>query len=67
MAQNYYFSPSTTGFYPVSMKAAYEAAGSFPDDAILIDDSVFVTYSRNPPSGKIRGAVNKSPSWVDAT
>lgn len=67
MAKNYYFSPTTTGFYPVSLKGAYVSAGSFPSDAVLIDDSVFATYSKNPPSGYVRGESGGAPSWVSAS
>ena len=67
MAQNYYFSPSTFGFYPVVLKAVYETAQSFPSDAVLVDDSVFVTYSAMPPAGKTRGSVDGAPAWITAT
>ena len=66
MAQNYYFSPTTFGFYPVVLKPTYEVAKTFPSDAVLVDDSVFETYSATPPSGKTRGAVSGAPAWVDA-
>lgn len=49
------------------MKSAYVAAGSFPSDAVLVDDTVFATYSGNPPSGKKRGATDGAPAWVDET
>lgn len=67
MDQNYYFSPTTLGFYPVALKASYVTAGTFPSDAVLVDDTVFTTYSGNPPSGKKRGASGSVPAWVDAT
>ena len=67
MAQNYYFSPTTKGFYPVALKSAYVAAGSFPTDAVLVEDSVFATYSANPPSGMKRGADGNAPAWVTST
>lgn len=67
MAQNYYFSPTTTGFYPVALKEAYVTAGSFPSDAVLVDDSVFSTYSKNPPEGMKRGATDGVPAWIAET
>lgn len=67
MAQNYYFSPTTFGFYPASMKTSYVLAGTFPSDSVLVEDTVFETYSGNPPSGKKRGTSNGDPAWVSST
>lgn len=64
--QQYYFSATTLGFYPLSMKPDYVAAGSWPDDAKEIPFETFLTYSQTPPEGKMRGADKKGrPAWAD--
>ncbi|WP_368870073.1 tail fiber assembly protein [Proteus mirabilis] len=60
---NYYFSAQENAFYPASMKNDYIIAGTFPDDAALVDDSVYEEFSKNPPDNKIRIAVNGLPAW----
>ncbi|KLU15338.1 MULTISPECIES: tail fiber assembly protein [Xenorhabdus] len=62
---NYLFSPSTLGFYPVTMIGDYRAAGTLPDDVIPVADEVFLEFSQ-PLAGKLRGAANNGmPCWVD--
>lgn len=64
---SYAFSPSNNAFYPLSLKTAYEVAGTWPEDYVLVDDDIFKEFSGVPPEGKIR-SVNGSgiPEWVDA-
>lgn len=63
---NYYFSPSTLAFYPEEIMALYEAAGTLPDDLVLVSDDAFATYSGTPPEGKTRGTSDKGlPAWVE--
>ena len=63
---NYYFSPSTLGFYPEEMKPLYIAANTWPDDLVRVSDDAFLTYSGMPPVGQTRGAdENGQPVWVD--
>ncbi len=63
---NYYFSPSTLGFYPEELMSLYVAAGTLPDDVLAVSDEIFATYSVAPPPGKTRGATEKGhPAWVD--
>ncbi|PHM36516.1 conserved hypothetical protein [Xenorhabdus innexi] len=62
---NYYYSATTNAFYPVSMKPDYVAAGTFPDDARLVDDSVFDAFSVGK-DGKVRVAgADGLPVWGD--
>ncbi|MDR3538242.1 MAG: hypothetical protein P4L71_17235, partial [Acetobacteraceae bacterium] len=60
------FSPTTVAFYPVELQADYVAAGSWPADGVEISDQVWETFKGSPPDGKIRGAVDGAPAWVDA-
>lgn len=63
---NYYFSPSTLGFYPEELMSLYVAAGTLPDDIISVSGDMFATYSGTPPQGKTRGATEDGqPTWVD--
>lgn len=63
---DYIFSPKQNAFYPLSLKEDYELAGSWPDDGVPVTEEVFKEYTAQPPSGKIRGAVNNAPAWLDA-
>ncbi|VAL08702.1 tail assembly chaperone gp38 [Enterobacter hormaechei] len=63
---NYIFSAKSNAFYPVSMQADYEEAGSWPSDGIEVSDDDFNLYSGYPPEGKILSAdKNGLPVWVD--
>ncbi|MDX7989450.1 tail fiber assembly protein [Xenorhabdus sp. 12] len=64
---NYYYSAKSNGFYPISMKQDYLDAGSFPDDAIEVDENIFIEFAGNiPPEGKIRVAGHDGlPTWGD--
>ncbi|ENM6001638.1 MULTISPECIES: tail fiber assembly protein [Morganellaceae] len=63
----YYFSAKKNLFYPEEMKDIYISTDSFPDDVILVDNSVFNEFVANsPPEGKTRGVDNKGkPCWLD--
>ncbi|QMB01794.1 DUF4376 domain-containing protein [Escherichia fergusonii] len=63
----YYYSPSVNSFYPSELKESYIALGSFPDDAVEVDDEVFVEFSTSEaPSGKVRVAGEDNlPCWAD--
>ena len=69
MSTNYYFSASNDAFYPVVLQAQYEAAGTWPTDAVAVADAVFATYgSGAPPAGQVRGAASDgTPTWVTET
>lgn len=64
--ENYFYSSKSNAFYPYSLKEQYELTHSWPDDAVAVSDEVYMTYSANPPAGKIRkGDNNGSPAWAN--
>lgn len=60
------FSPSTMGFYPVSMKQDYLNAGSWPEDGIGITQEEYLEFNVQYPDGKVLGAVDGKIAWIDA-
>ncbi|HFH3052911.1 TPA: phage tail assembly chaperone [Pseudomonas aeruginosa] len=48
---DYMFSPSRVAFYPVSMREAYEASGSWPDDGVLISEEVHTRIMQEQEAG----------------
>ncbi|WP_270753284.1 tail fiber assembly protein [Proteus terrae] len=62
---SYFYSALENAFYPESMKDDYIIAGTFPNDAILVDENVFEEFSKNPPDNKIRISVDGLPAWGD--
>lgn len=63
----YYYSSKSDSFVIDINKSAYDDAGSWPDDAVEVDEEVFMTFTTTPPEGKIRqGSENGLPVWVDA-
>ncbi len=64
----YFFSPSENAFYPVEMQEDYILAGSFPDDAVEVEEAIWLTFAGDiPPAGKVRIAGEKGlPAWADA-
>ncbi|TNH44713.1 tail fiber assembly protein [Photorhabdus luminescens] len=63
----YYYSAITNAFYPAEWKQDYINAGSFPNDAVEVDESVFIEFAGNiPPEGKYRiVGKNGLPEWAD--
>ncbi len=62
----YFYSPSDNGFYDDVVRELYENAGTWPDDGIEVDDSVFNEFTNTPPEGKTRGHDKEGmPKWVD--
>ncbi|EHH5781152.1 tail fiber assembly protein [Salmonella enterica] len=63
----YSYSSKTNSFYFIGFREDYQKNGSWPDDAIEVDDSVYVEFSANAaPAGKTRaGGSNGLPVWVD--
>ena len=59
------FSASENMFYSKLDKPSCERAGTWPEDAVDVDDDVFLVFSATPPIGKHRGVVNGMPAWVD--
>lgn len=67
MDKTYIYSASQDAFFPVSLKDIYEAAGTWPDGGVEVDDDTFAMFTNIPPEGKIRGCNEKGmPVWVDA-
>ena len=63
---NYIYSATTNSFYPLEMKEDYTQAGSWPDDAVEVDEQVYIEFSGLPPKGKIRIAgENGFPAWSE--
>lgn len=63
---NYLYSPKTNSFYATSLSDEYDSAGTLPDDAFTVDDSIYIEYSRKSPAGKVRVAdKNGLPVWGD--
>ncbi|HDR2560019.1 TPA: tail fiber assembly protein [Enterobacter ludwigii] len=50
---NYFFSASTGGFYPSSLRGEYEAAGSWPEDALPISDRWYSYLNDGQSRGKV--------------
>lgn len=62
----YYYSAVKNAFFPDELKGTYQNAGSWPQDAAEVEESVFTTYSASPPQGKQRAAGKDGlPCWVD--
>lgn len=61
-----FFSPTTLAFYADDFRADYDAAGTWPADAVAVTDAVWQQFIGTPPAGKVRGTVNGAPGWVDA-
>lgn len=61
-----FFSPATAAFYADEFREDYDAAGTWPADAVEVSDEVWQQFIGTPPAGKIRGAVAGAPAWVNA-
>lgn len=60
------YSPSENVIYPSSLYAGYVAAGTWPDDGILVSDEDAAAFSGgNKPTGKMLGMENGSLVWID--
>lgn len=61
-----YFSSATSGFFDDALKPSYDAAGTWPEDAVKVSDEVWQEFISSPASGKQLGADSSgSPTWVD--
>lgn len=66
MPNTYLFSATENAFYPYELRESYEAAGTWPEKGINVDESVFFEFTQNVPDGKMRGSDKKgNPAWVD--
>ena len=60
------YASSNGNFYPLSMRGIYEKSGSWPNEYIEVDESVFAEFSAAPPVGKVRGTGGDGmPAWVE--
>ncbi|CFR10274.1 tail assembly chaperone gp38 [Yersinia frederiksenii] len=63
---NYFYSAITNMFYPVSLRADYEASGSWPEDGIEVDGAVYKEFAADlAPTGKVRSSKDGLPVWID--
>ncbi|ENN6548486.1 tail fiber assembly protein [Enterobacter hormaechei] len=63
---NYVYSPGENAFFAVGLKDSYEAADSWPEDGVAVDDAVASEFMGEPPEGKVRVTGNDGyPIWVD--
>lgn len=61
---NYAYSPSKNAFYYFGWKNEYDAAGTWPTDAIEVADDIHEKYSADPPKGKLLIAgTDGMPTW----
>lgn len=62
-----YYSKKTNGFYPSNLKSTYQAAGTWPADAVELTKQEQDTYwKQQAPSDQRLGAdANGRPIWVD--
>lgn len=62
----YFFSASALGFFALDLKDVYDAAGTWPDDAVSIDEDTWQQFISTQPTGKQLGAdAHGNPVWVD--
>ncbi|CDM89614.1 tail fiber assembly protein [Xenorhabdus bovienii] len=62
----YYYSPSEDVFYPEVLKQGYIDAGTWPQDGMKVDESVYIEFTQNTPKGKRRVAGSDGlPTWGD--
>ncbi|EMT0879976.1 tail fiber assembly protein [Enterobacter hormaechei] len=62
----YFFSASALGFFALDLKDVYDAAGTWPGDAVSIDHDTWQQFISTQPAGKQLGAdAQGNPVWVD--
>lgn len=61
---SYVFSPSRAAFYAASLRAAYDKADAWPNDAVAVSDDDWLSFQSGQPDGKILGSVGDAPAWV---
>lgn len=62
-----FFSATQKSFLPAALRARYETAGTWPDDAVNVPPAAHQFFSARPPAGKALGATPAGlPAWVDA-
>lgn len=62
----YFFSASALGFFAQDLKDVYDSAGTWPDDAVSIDNDTWRQFIFTQPLGKQLGAdAQGMPVWID--
>ncbi|MBC8949621.1 tail fiber assembly protein [Xenorhabdus sp. TS4] len=62
----YIFSAAQNSFFLLSLKDAYVAAGTWPDDGVAVREAVFIKFTRDIPAGKRRIVGSDGlPAWGD--
>lgn len=62
----YAYSASKNAFYSYEWKEEYDAAGTWPADAVDVSDDVWKEFSSEPPAGKVRAHDSSGlPVWID--
>ncbi|MBN4802572.1 tail fiber assembly protein [Enterobacter asburiae] len=62
----FYYSKKTNAFYFADSIENYKSSGTWPADAIEIDDDTAEKYMHAQPEGKIRiGGSDGKPTWKD--
>lgn len=63
----YFFSATQNMFYHESLKLNYELSGTWPEDAVVCDDSVYQEFAADqPPVNKVRiVGPDNMPAWGD--
>lgn len=62
----FYYSKKTNAFYFADCVDNYKSSGTWPTDAIEMDDETAQKYMQVPPAGKMRvGGSDGTPTWKD--
>ena len=65
MTSQYVFSATTLAFYPLAIIEDYEKSGTWPADAVPVENEVYLEFL-TAPHGKTRGVDSEGfPTWVD--
>ncbi|MDF3162844.1 phage tail protein [Pseudomonas proteolytica] len=61
-----YFSATDNGFLFIAEREAYDAAGTWPSDAVAVSEEEWQTYGQqSPPQGMRRGSDDQGrPMWI---
>lgn len=62
------YSPTENQFLMNSFKEVYQINGTWPIDALPVDDALAIEFMGEAPAGKVRSAgADNLPCWVDIT
>lgn len=62
----FFWSPSRVAFFSDEFRADYDAAGSWPDDAVAVSDDTWTAHIGAAPDGQMLAAVDGQPGFVAA-